>query len=298
MILENYNSMFFSLSMFSSIHKYEPIETLDYLVKIFNKICDDDDICYLYGGAVRDKLLGLKPIDYDIKISNNLYKSFLSTMIEHDRLLSRETVSMRNNRTNKYKYTHDIVIINAPKQKKVILDFNISNDQTLNDMIDFTVNNLKMPLIGPSQLSIGLICYPNKNTSACIFDCLNDVKNTRLRCIFSKCDISPINVKEYVKWHLDNYENRLKRLHKMKLKEHFRDADVEYLTEFNFNQNITNNTIDNVKEDSCPVCMLEWENIPHNIITFQCRHTFCLVCVNKVLETIKKCPMCKEELVI
>jgi hypothetical protein len=295
----------------NNLTNYDIPSNFLFLEKTFDRLATtDEDRCEVFGGALRDQLLGVKEVDIDIKITKRLYEAFVIEMKRQFRLVSR-TCTRKNNDARTY--TRVILVINTPTQQSLSLDINFfkedddyEDDNTpLDENVDFTVNNLRQSLIGENKGKLFVRIYPSSSVTMSynewLTECIRDVFTKRLRCIYDNVPYY-FNIKKFVKWHAKTFEYRYKRLEKMKSKESFKDAKVEYLTNFRFDQKVVYGEfddiiVDDVKEDNCPVCMVSWEEIITKIITLNCRHTFCVNCLDKHMNSARvciSCPICKQ----
>lgn len=289
--------------MFTDTNTYEPPTNFLFLEATFGRIAKAGDRCEVFGGALRDQILGVKEVDIDIKVTKRLYLAFFKEMKRQFRVVSRTWTCIEYSHT----YTREVLVIDTPTQQNLILDitfFRDENDDTPldhTDMVDFTVNNLTQSLIGEDKGKIRVRYYPfstvRMSYTEWLTECIRDVISGRLRCIYDQAHSYQFHT--FVKWHMDTFEYRSRRLSKMKMKDAFKDSEVEYLTPFRFDQNIVYGfdiKVDEVEEDVCPVCILTWDEISTKIVTLKCRHTFCVACMDKYLKSDNSslcCPVCK-----
>jgi hypothetical protein len=54
--------------------------------------------------------------------------------------------------------------------------------------------------------------------------------------------------------------------------------------------------IENRRDNGCPICLEDFNNLPNNMVILLCGHTIHNVCLDKLIKTINKCPLCSAEI--
>lgn len=288
-----------------------PSSPICFLENIFGNFynAEREDVCELYGGAVRDALLGLTPEDYDIKVSRELYRDVLGFFMLSGRVLTRDRTILSPSDNVFLKYRHELLLITTPSTPDgITLDITfVPSDESTDDEgdyrkptynnCDFTVNNLKYSLIGLSKGAYRPIFGNPKqkdNGSSWTTECIQDIFKGRLRCMYN--DLCPYNkITDIVEWVSTTASQRWGRRDKMLDKTHFKNCKIESLGIYQFTKHYVPPAFDlvTVFEDACPICMVPWDSIQGCILTFKCRHTFCASCSNESLKRSDLCPMCK-----
>lgn len=279
----------------TELRKVQPVGDTDFILNTLRNLhkgcqtssCHTEP--FIFGGYVRDQLLGENPSDIDICGTKPFLLKFIRWMEQAGRLLKlqrnvgpRDLKRMRN-------YSGHKCEVELPSGKAMLVDLVCESNEFMEEC-DFTCNNLIMRLDGAISVRV------NKNSSKCdsTISCMRDVMTKTLRPMFD--DVSETK-EEYEEAKFDfirKMQQRHSRVEKMK-KKGFTIADSSSLTLFTYKRPFLQ------EEDifRCGICLKEKESfVEDDLVQLCCSHVFCFDCADAHYRTSANagCPLCRGSL--
>lgn len=279
----------------SEMIKVQPVGNTEFILNTLrnlHKSCQVSSLCpepFIFGGFVRDQLLGENPSDIDICGTKQLLLKFVKWMEQAGRLLKLQRNVGPKDLKRMRTYSGYKCEIELPSGKAMLVDLVCESNEFM-EKCDFTCNNLIVSLDGTISARV------NKTSSKVdlTISCIRDVMTKTLRPMFD--DLSKRKEEnEEVKFDFIRKMQQIQsRVEKMK-KKGFSIADSSSLTLFTYKRPLFQ------EEDvvSCSICLKDKESLDKdNLVQLCCSHVFCFDCVDthQRFSEGTGCPLCRDSL--
>lgn len=286
-----------------------------------NHTNDLEERPYVFGGFVRDNLLGVEPTDMDIFAKRIVIKDFIEFLQASERLVSyrRNVTDITSNERDYFCFkikvevpgTHQVVSIDLvtdqqtdvnARSRHVPVPFKSKKD------CDFTCNNLIMFHDGTLSSRVQI---PGQSTAQTTLICVRDAINKTLRNMYSLPDIPPVPasfVHLVQEIRMNSYQKYLSRTLKMQSKgfAFLDEGDPSHIVpipEFTMPVNAST-LLEEGQEPSalmCAICRSDYdeESIQHTVVC-QCGHHYHCACIQQWQHSGRtngtRCPTCRAAL--
>lgn len=268
---------------------------------------------YVFGGYVRDKLLGVEPTDMDIFATSRVIEEFVKFLQASERLVAYRR-NVNDITTNEKDYYCFKIQVEIPGRREIV-SIDLVTDQHMatsrtrvpfnsTTMCDFTCNNLVMYYGGLLSSRVLIDGMTREETTIL---CVQDTLHRRLNNMYSVPDIVEQNTSTVHDLQLCSYQKYLLRTQKMKSKGfEFREDGGTHCVPIPVIQLPDNATTFLQRGEAastmmCAICQCDYDQESiHQTTVCECGHHYHTMCIQRWRRSgrpsCSRCPTCRSEL--